>query len=189
MFQKWLVVIAFAALAVFSGAGAAQADHKPGHYPPTPQPKCSINVPPVNEDGRVIIRIAATSNGAAPTGTMTVRISGPTSGRGVLWSKSVHYGGSPMTVVGPRLPQGSYEVTTRFDPHNGSDFRACHGALAFGVGAADEEDEGGDGDGNGGGILPNTGGPHLLWLLLGTGLVGVGSGSVIVARRRVPATA
>jgi hypothetical protein len=42
-----------------------------------------------------------------------------------------------------------------------------------------------------GGLLPDTGGPALLWLLLGVGLVGGGIATVLYARRRTssPATA
>lgn len=42
----------------------------------------------------------------------------------------------------------------------------------------------GDGDGEGGGILPNTGGERLLWLLIGGMLVVVGGGVVVASRRR-----
>jgi LPXTG-motif cell wall-anchored protein len=46
----------------------------------------------------------------------------------------------------------------------------------------DSDDD--DGDGDGGGILPNTGGERLLWLIIGGLLVLVGGGVVISSRRR-----
>jgi LPXTG-motif cell wall-anchored protein len=53
------------------------------------------------------------------------------------------------------------------------------------------EDDGGDGDGDsdgdggdGGGILPNTGGERLAWLVIGGMLVLVGGGVVVASRRR-----
>jgi LPXTG-motif cell wall-anchored protein len=52
-------------------------------------------------------------------------------------------------------------------------------------GDGDEDgDEDGDGDGDGGGILPNTGGERLAWLVIGAMLVLVGGGVVMASRRR-----
>jgi LPXTG-motif cell wall-anchored protein len=49
----------------------------------------------------------------------------------------------------------------------------------------DDDDEGnGNGDGDGGGILPNTGGERLLWLIIGGLLVMTGGGVVMASRRR-----
>lgn len=48
----------------------------------------------------------------------------------------------------------------------------------------DDDGDGGDGDGDDGGLLPNTGGERLLWLLIGTLLVLVGGGVIVSSRRR-----
>ena len=45
-------------------------------------------------------------------------------------------------------------------------------------------DEDGDGDGDGGGLLPNTGGERLLWLIIGILLITVGGGVIMASRRR-----
>ena len=47
-----------------------------------------------------------------------------------------------------------------------------------------DEDGDGDGDGDGGGLLPNTGGERLLWLIIGVLLVTVGGGVMMASRRR-----
>lgn len=51
-------------------------------------------------------------------------------------------------------------------------------------GGDDDDDEGGDGDGDNGGILPNTGGERLLWLIIGGLLIMTGGGVVMASRRR-----
>ena len=48
----------------------------------------------------------------------------------------------------------------------------------------DGDGDGGDGDGDNGGLLPDTGGERLLWLLIGGLLVLVGGGVVLSSRRR-----
>ena len=48
----------------------------------------------------------------------------------------------------------------------------------------DDDGDGGDGDGDNGGLLPDTGGERLLWLLIGGLLVLVGGGVVLSSRRR-----
>jgi hypothetical protein len=51
----------------------------------------------------------------------------------------------------------------------------------------DDDDDGdgdGDGDGDDGGLLPNTGGERLAWLLIGLLLVVVGAGVVLASRDR-----
>ena len=51
-------------------------------------------------------------------------------------------------------------------------------------GGDDDDDGNGGGDGDGGGILPNTGGERLAWLVIGAMLVLVGGGVVLASRRR-----
>jgi LPXTG-motif cell wall-anchored protein len=61
----------------------------------------------------------------------------------------------------------------------GGNSATCVGSVHFG----DDDDEG-DGDGDGGGVLPNTGGERLAWLVIGGMLVLVGGGVVVASRRR-----
>jgi LPXTG-motif cell wall-anchored protein len=61
----------------------------------------------------------------------------------------------------------------------------CTGTITLLPVDDDDDDDGdGDGDGDGGGILPNTGGERLMWLLVGALLVLVGSATVVASRRR-----
>ena len=54
-----------------------------------------------------------------------------------------------------------------------------------GDGDVDGDDDGnGGGDGDNGGLLPNTGGERLAWLIIGGMLVLVGGGVVVASRRR-----
>lgn len=48
----------------------------------------------------------------------------------------------------------------------------------------DDDGNGGGDNGDGGGILPNTGGERLAWLVIGGMLVLVGAGVVVASRRR-----
>jgi LPXTG-motif cell wall-anchored protein len=47
-----------------------------------------------------------------------------------------------------------------------------------------DDDGNGGGDGDNGGLLPNTGGERLAWLIIGAMLVLVGGGVVMASRRR-----
>jgi len=51
-------------------------------------------------------------------------------------------------------------------------------------GDGDDDDGSGGGDGGNGGLLPNTGGERLAWLIIGGILVLVGGGVVVASRRR-----
>ena len=48
----------------------------------------------------------------------------------------------------------------------------------------DEDGDGGDGEGDNGGLLPNTGGERLAWLIIGAMLVLVGGGVYMASRQR-----
>ena len=73
-------------------------------------------------------------------------------------------------------------VTAVFHPTDKT-FRGSRDGWTFEVvdGGGDNPDAD---DNDNDGLLPDTGGPALLWLLLGVGLVGGGAGAVVVARRR-----
>ncbi len=64
----------------------------------------------------------------------------------------------------------------------------CTGSIFLRPSDGDDDDGDGDGDGDGngdgGGILPNTGGERLAWLIIGLMLVLVGGGVVVASRRR-----
>ncbi len=53
-----------------------------------------------------------------------------------------------------------------------------------GDGDDDGDDDGNGGGGDNGGLLPNTGGERLAWLIIGGMLVLVGGGVVVASRRR-----
>jgi len=60
----------------------------------------------------------------------------------------------------------------------------CSGTITLLPEDDDDDDGDGDGDGDGGGLLPNTGGERLAWLIIGAMLVLVGGGVVLASRRR-----
>ncbi|KAA1421089.1 hypothetical protein F0U44_01840 [Nocardioides humilatus] len=156
--------------------------------------ECNVSVPGNLEAGEKIkIKVNVNANSPTPpTGKITlVVLAGP--GGGVarrelteIWSKTVNYSGGTKTVVGPALQAAQhYKVGIRFRPGDDT-FLRCAGGVLFGVEAAGDNNHNPDGPG---GLLPDTGGPALLWLILGMGLVGGGAGTVVYARRRTaPAT-
>jgi hypothetical protein len=178
-----LLIALLAALAWLAGpVPGAHADP----YTPRADVQCTISVPPVVAGEHIQVKVGAKTNADQPaTGTVTITVTH----RGAQqWQETVPYNGSPTTVTGPRLIAGAYHVTTQFVPDNADSYRTCRGALGFHVGVGPENEHNGPGPGNGvgpmGGALPDTGGPDVLWLLLGTVLVGAGATSVVVARRR-----
>lgn len=179
----WMFATAVALAPLGLLAGPAQADDT---YVPSVPTSCHVDAPRVQVGKRVRLVIEVSSNTNGPvTGSVDLAISTAGSQRaarlakGVVWTKTVRYEGSPVRVLGPRLPRGSYRVTMAFTP-DGETLVGCRNSAAFRVGAggaAGGEDEGSSG-------LPNTGGPHLYLLVLGLGLVGGGGVLVSEARRR-----
>jgi hypothetical protein len=158
---------------------------------------CNLNVPAVVRVGTApSIRIHVQPNGPAggerPTGDVTVSISKAGTG---IFSKTVAYNGSAVTIQGPVITQpGRYQVNGKFKTADGSVFKSCSSVTAFDVSAGQNPDDPGGPGGPGGpgpdggttdpdGILPDTGGPNLLWLLLALVLLGGGGGLVYAARR------
>ncbi|TWG90940.1 hypothetical protein L615_002000000590 [Nocardioides sp. J9] len=94
-----------------------------------------------------------------------------------LFTTTVHFVDEAVAVTGPALPQGRYIATAAFTPDDAGLFLPSDASTAFrlGAGAPDDGDDGG---------LPGTGGPNLMWLLLGTALVGAGAAGVGYGRRR-----
>lgn len=185
--RRLLVAVFASALAlapVGLVSGSAQADDS---YAPTIPTSCNIDAPSVRVGQRVVLDIEVSSNSNLPeVGTVDLAIStaggqraAQRAAKGVVWTKTVRYEGSPITVRGPRLPRGLYRVTMVFTPDDG-EFVGCRNSVGFRVGAGggvDEEDEGGG--------LPNTGGPHLSLLLAGLALLVGGGGLVAESRRRI----
>jgi hypothetical protein len=155
---------------------------------------CHIAVPAVVRVGhapriRITVRpnapAAASARAERPEGTVDVRI---IKGGSEIFSRTVDYNGSTVTVVGPRITQpGHYVVRARFHTADGSTFKSCHNNTAFDVLSDDGPGPGPDPDpgiDNPDGLLPDTGGPDLGWLLLGLALVLSGVGLVVAARDR-----
>lgn len=178
--RRLLTVVALVAALLVPG-GPASAD---GDYPPEVPTSCNINVPRVAVGQRVHLVIEVASNTNEPvTGAVELTISTAArrevaaARRGVVWTKSVRYEGSPLEVLGPELPRGRYRVAMAFTPDD-SAVLGCRNAVPFRVGGGQT---GGEEDDDG--VLPNTGGPHLWILMAGLGLVVAGGGLAGGARR------
>lgn len=147
--------------------GAARADTDP--YSPKVPTSCHVSVPTAVVGQRVVVRVRVeASDGQDPRGTVRLTLGSPS------WSRTVAYDGAPLRIVGPRLAPGRHVARVRFVP-KGNRYSGCRDAAPFGIGG----EEGGPSE-----DLPNTGGPHLLVLLSGLGLVAAGGGLVEVGRRR-----
>ena len=171
---------------VSAPAGAAASDPYSGAI----ETQCSIDVPAVVEPGdRVVVRVSVDANSPTPPkGQVTVTITERPSGE-FVWDKTVNYNGGTKRIVGPALSKDTYTATARFVPSDDT-FKGCRASEAFAVDSIDDGGPDDNGDDGPGGLLPDTGGPALLWLLLGVGLVGGGTATVVYARRRTsPATA
>lgn len=181
MLAKVLTVLVAAVMSVLVGASSASSvSSAPADpYQPVPKPVCSIKVK-AKAGERVKIVVGARINAAdQPSGTITVRLAARD-----VWVRTVRTDGSPATLLGPVVPRGTHRITTRFVPDDATESRQCQGEVAFTVGTRGNGDENGDNDSDAEGILPNTGGPNLLWLLLGLSLVGGGATAIVYARRR-----
>ena len=192
MVKKLAAVLAFASCVVAPVLVApAQADDA---YTAGVRTSCGITVPAVVKRGtaptiRVDVRPNGPAQGIRPEGDVRVTLSKAGSR---IFTEAVAYNGSPVTVRGPVLTQtGRYQVEAHFETADGSVFKSCSGSAAFELSAGLSPDDIPDGGPDAGttdpaGLLPNTGGPDLLWLLLALALLGGGSGLVYTARRRPP---
>lgn len=182
-----MVSVAMAALLTMSISAVPSATADP--YAPVPKPHCFIRVIHAEPGERIVIEVGARLNSAdQPSGTIRVRLVTGRQSDDKVWTTSVHTDGKPVRLTGPVVPEGTHRITIRFTPDNPVESRGCHGAQAVDVSDTDD-DRDDDGDGDNGGLLPDTGGPATLWLLLGLVLVGAGAGIVVYSRRRaqVPA--
>jgi hypothetical protein len=127
---------------------------------------------------------------AQPTGV--IRLTYTREGGGFRVSMTKAYNGAPIRFSGPALTQlGSYDVRAVFVPDTNTVFRSSSDTDASlarrGASSDDDDDEvpgPNPGVNNPGGLLPDTGGPDVAWLLLGLALVGSGLGLVVAARER-----
>lgn len=189
MLRKMVAIAALAAASVIGPATAAVAEP----YSPKIPTETLIEVTVQGPGQPVIIHVSASANyPTPPEGDIAVQLNAASStavgGRSVsaapLLTTTVHFVDDPVRINGPALPRGRYIGTAQFTPDDGNLFLPSDDTTAFriGVGA-------GPGGGPNGGGLPDTGGPNMMWLLLGSGLVVAGAGSVAYGRRRatVPA--
>jgi LPXTG-motif cell wall-anchored protein len=192
--KKLVAIATLAAISLFgvSLAGApAQADHDP--YTAGVRTSCNVSVPAAIKRGnapriRVNVRPNGPAQGARPKGNVRVTIS---KAGARVFTKTVAYNGSPVEVQGPVLTQtGRYQVQAVFKTAGHSVFKSCRGSAAIDVRTGQGPDDNVPGPGpqggptDPGGLLPDTGGPNLLWLLLALALLGGGGGLVYAGRRR-----
>ncbi|MCR1782774.1 hypothetical protein KVF89_09535 [Nocardioides carbamazepini] len=153
-------------------------------YTPAVPTSCRVTVPATVAGDRVVVRVQVTAAGSVqPKGTVTVdgdRVSARAAAAD-RWTRTVRYEGSTVELVGPRLERGRHQATATFVPDDPTRFGRCSDSVKFQVDA--EGETGGGNGGSSGGGLPNTGGPHLGFLLAGIGLVAVGGGLAERARR------
>lgn len=181
------VLLAGAILGAVSlvGVPAHAAATAPDPYSGKIETDCNIDVPAVVEPGkRVKIKISVSANSPTqPKGNVYLAIKTRPGGN-VVWDKTVKYNGGTKTVVGPVLEEGrTYSASSSFRPSDDT-FTRCRAVAEFAVDDARADNNPPDNPESPGGLLPDTGGPALLWLLLGVGLVGGGSATVVYARRR-----
>lgn len=140
-----------------------------------------------------VVKVVANTGKGDPQGTVALRIDGFTpTARGARaaapasWDTTVAYDGGRVTVQGPELSQGRYVANASFTPSDDV-YRGSHGSARFGIGAGTAAQPNGGAQDQGGplaGLLPDTGGPALLWLVGGVALVGSGGALVAYGRRR-----
>jgi hypothetical protein len=183
---------------------AAPANAADDDYTAGTRTSCHLSMPATIDVGvapRIRVTVspngpvpAASTRGAAraaraeqPHGTVTVNI---TRNGSSIFTRTAAYQGSPITILGPVINQvGRYVVHAKFRAEDGSVFRNCQDTTAFELSKGDGPDDTDGPDGNGGnetpdGLLPDTGGPDLRWLLLGMAMMVAGLGLVVASRER-----
>lgn len=184
--RRLLLLPIVASLALFAPVAPASADEP---YPPGELPtSCRVTVPSAVVGERVVLRVVVSVNADRPV-TGDVKITVARNGAAAraarpaqraTWTKTVRYEDEPLRVVGPRLSRGDHIASIRFTPDNDvvDDLvlLSCEDRVRFQVGGAG--DVGGEDT-----PLPDTGGPPLLALLFGAGLVATGGGLVGGSRR------
>lgn len=177
--RRLLLLPIVACLALFAPVAPASADEG---YEETEVPtSCRVTVPSAVVGERVVLRVVVSaSTNRAVTGSVEIKVSraaARVAARAATWTKTVRYEDSPLRVVGPRLSRGDHIASIRFVPDDEL-FIGCDDRVRFRVGRQGSGEVGGtDAE------LPDTGGPHLLALLFGAGLVATGGGLVGGSRR------
>lgn len=186
MLRKIVALAALAAAFVVVPTATASADP----YSPKIPTQTHIEVV-VNGPGEPItLKVSASADyPTPPEGDIAIQVSAGGSAarnaRGLVaapvFTTTVHFVDQVVSVEGPRLPQGSYLARAALTPDDAATFLPSSALTDFriGAGGTPPHDDG----------LPNTGGPDLLWLLLGGGLVAAGLGGVGYGRRRSGALA
>ncbi|WP_182379994.1 hypothetical protein [Nocardioides sp. WS12] len=180
---RLLLLPVLAVLALFASATPANADPIEPASVPT---GCHVSVPSSVVGARVVLNVVVSASGnITPTGTVTVTVNKAApvartarSLAAAPWTTTVRYEGSPLRIVGPRLSRGDHVASIRFQPDPGP-FLGCKDTVRFRVGG----EVGGEEEAGGGASLPDTGGPAVLWLILGAGLVAMGAELVGSSRR------
>ncbi|GAA3675830.1 hypothetical protein GCM10022237_39260 [Nocardioides ginsengisoli] len=189
MLRKLAALATMVAASVVAPVGSAHADD----YSPKIPTQTRIQVVVGDPGQPITIKVGSSANyPTPPEGDIAVRISGQSSSARAarsaaaapIFSTTVHFVDKTISIEGPRLPKGTYLGTAHLTPDDGDLFLPSSDTTEFRVGAV----PGGEGDNNGN--LPNTGGPDVMWLLLGGGLLVAGAGGVGFGRRRsAPAAA
>lgn len=185
---KKLAALAMLA-AAFAVAPSAPANAEDGYTVKIPT-VTHIQVITAEPGEPLVLEVSASANyPTPPAGNIAVTVSSSgTAARGAralvakpVFTTTVHFTDKPVRVKGPRLPKGAYLARAELSPDNAALFLPSSDTTRFRIGSVDGGDRGG--------VLPNTGGPDMLWLVLGGGLVAVGAGGVGYGRRRATAVA
>lgn len=191
MRRKIAALAVLAAAFVVAPATGTVAHAEP--YSPKIPTQTHIEVTVQGPGEPIILHVSGSANyEVPPEGTIDVQVSaGGTAARGArsavaapLFTTSVHFVDDPVRIEGPALPRGRYIAAAQLTPDNGNLFLPSDTVTGFRVGVSGGG-PGGDADGG----LPGTGGPDLMWLVLGGALLAAGAGGVTYSRRRSTATA
>lgn len=192
------VVLAGAILGAVSLVGApAQGSTAPDPYSSKITTEVIVRTPAVVDTGvriRISVRVKANSP-LTPTGKVRLTLSPAPGGAGqtlvraggARWDRTFHYNGGTAHLTGPAFPKRGDWVLTAVFTADDPQFRDSRDTWSFSVVPASDHHHGNNQDNGAGGLLPDTGGPAMLWLLLGIGLVGGGSATVVYSRRRTAA--
>lgn len=199
------VAVALLGSTLASPSAHASADPYQARVPTS----TTVTVPGVvRADTAVDTRVVVRANGAAPsrpsgraaaaaaTGpTGKIRLTYTRVGGGFRATMTKPYTGRAIRFAGPELPKvGRYTVRAVYVPADDSTYRSSSDTDASRVGTGGPDGPGGPGTGTDGpgpsggtatdGLLPDTGGPDVRWLLLGLLLVGSGIGLLVAGRER-----
>lgn len=171
---------------------SAAPDCDPVAYGPRVVTSTKVKVTPNGAVVKVTVTVTSNDSGTA-SGTVDLTIKRTAKGGATsTTSRSLAYQGSPVTVSVPSRPGSTYSANGAYTPSDTTTHSCSTGVASLTVDAevgGGTENPPGGGPGAGGvgagigGILPNTGGPHLWWLLLGLVLAAAGGGTAAYARR------